>query len=331
MEYRAERHHATRATRHSRWKDTDPTVTETDVKISGEGLVILSAKATDLGTGFYHYEYAVQNLNSDRSIGSFSIPVDSGATVQNIGFHDVDYHSGEPYSGTDWPGTFSAGQVSWATTPFASNPNANAIRWGTMYNFRFDCNRVPTSGQATLGVFKPGAPTTVTGTTVIPTAGPVDCNNNGINDPCDVSCAGVCSGVSGCGQSEDCNGNTVPDECETTDCNNNGIPDDCDIAAGTSNDCNSNTVPDECDTFSTTPITSIRVASGLSQPVYIGAPGRRDKTVHCRAGRTDQDSVEWHGARDAVPEPLGGDQRGRRATCWVWRSIQISTPTVVST
>lgn len=259
------------------WKDTDPTVTETDVKISGEGLVILSAKATDLGTGFYHYEYAVQNLNSDRSIGSFSIPVDSGATVQNIGFHDVDYHSGEPYSGTDWPGTFSAGQVSWATTPFASNPNANAIRWGTMYNFRFDCNRVPTSGQATLGVFKPGAPTTVTGTTVIPTAGPVDCNNNGINDPCDVSCAGVCSGVSGCGQSEDCNGNTVPDECETTDCNNNGIPDDCDIAAGTSNDCNSNTVPDECDTFSTTPITSIRVASGLSQPVYIGAP-RGDAT-----------------------------------------------------
>ncbi|HMJ90402.1 MAG TPA: dockerin type I repeat-containing protein, partial [Candidatus Acidoferrum sp.] len=38
---------------------------------------------------------------------------------------------------------------------------ANAIRWGTMYNFRFDSNRPPQPAQATLGFFKTGTPITV--------------------------------------------------------------------------------------------------------------------------------------------------------------------------
>jgi hypothetical protein len=49
-------------------------------------------------------------------------------------------------------------------------------------------------------------------------AHPVDCNSNGIEDVCDVSCsASGCSGVVGCGQSIDCNGNFYPDECEGGD------------------------------------------------------------------------------------------------------------------
>lgn len=50
--------------------------------------------------------------------------------------------------------------------------------------------------------------------------------------------------------SEDCNGNGIPDECET-DCDGNGRPDDCDIAECTSqpacSDCNENGIPDSCD------------------------------------------------------------------------------------
>jgi len=41
-----------------------------------------------------------------------------------------------------------------------------------------------------------------------------DCNENGIDDVCDLSCAGECAGVSGCGQSLDCNSNGIPDECD---------------------------------------------------------------------------------------------------------------------
>ncbi|MCK4659312.1 MAG: right-handed parallel beta-helix repeat-containing protein, partial [Phycisphaerae bacterium] len=68
---------------------------------------------------------------------------------------------------------------------------------------------------------------------------PVDCNNNGIPDECDIAA----------GTSQDCQSNGIPDECELVDndCNTNTVPDDCDIATGTSADCNSNGVPDECD------------------------------------------------------------------------------------
>src|SRR5207248_4016980 len=38
---------------------------------------------------------------------------------------------------------------------------ANAIRWGTMYNFRFDANSPPQADNATVGFFKTGSPITV--------------------------------------------------------------------------------------------------------------------------------------------------------------------------
>ncbi len=75
-----------------------------------------------------------------------------------------------------------------------------------------------------------------------------DCNDNGIPDRCDVDCGdpgGECD-VPDCGQSEDCSGDSVPDECEP-DCNGNEVADSCDIFYGTSTDCSSNGVPDECE------------------------------------------------------------------------------------
>ena len=51
--------------------------------------------------------------------------------------------------------------MSWATETFAQNQNANAIRWGTLYNFRFDSDRPPHVTNATIGFFKTGAPMTV--------------------------------------------------------------------------------------------------------------------------------------------------------------------------
>ena len=46
--------------------------------------------------------------------------------------------------------------LTWSTETFAQNPNANAIRFGTMYNFRFDSNRPPQTANATIGFFKTG-------------------------------------------------------------------------------------------------------------------------------------------------------------------------------
>ena len=44
---------------------------------------------------------------------------------------------------------------------FAQNQNANALRWGTLYNFRFDSNRAPQAANATISFFKTGGPITV--------------------------------------------------------------------------------------------------------------------------------------------------------------------------
>jgi len=41
-----------------------------------------------------------------------------------------------------------------------------------------------------------------------------DCNGNGIDDVCDVSCSAPGCNVTGCGQSQNCNSNSTPDECE---------------------------------------------------------------------------------------------------------------------
>ena len=97
------------------WNDYDATVRETDLQVPGEGLFMLGAKVTDLGGGWWTYEYAVQNVNSHRSARAFSIPLDPTGTVSSIGFHDVDYHSGEPFSGVDWTTSIADGRITWAT------------------------------------------------------------------------------------------------------------------------------------------------------------------------------------------------------------------------
>ncbi|MEM7165052.1 MAG: hypothetical protein AAF581_06275 [Planctomycetota bacterium] len=147
----------------------DPAVQIDIVDVPSEGRFFVGHKATDLGSGNWRYDYAVFNLNSDRSSGSFSIPVPAGATVVNTGFKDVPYHSLEPYDGTDWAATVNGGSITWSSPQtFAQNPDSNALRWGTMYNFWFECDCAPATATATLGLFRPGTPSDVTTTVTAP-------------------------------------------------------------------------------------------------------------------------------------------------------------------
>jgi len=159
----------------SAWKAADPAVTETEINIPGEGKLIVSSKATALGGGQWHYEYAVYNMNSDRSVGAVTVPLAGGTTVTNVGFHDVAYHDGDGpgnvnLSGTDWPAVIGCNEVAWSTEPYATNPNANALRWATLYNFRFDANVAPAMATApiNLGLFKPGTPASITALAQVP-------------------------------------------------------------------------------------------------------------------------------------------------------------------
>ncbi len=168
------------------WPSIDPSVRLTDARVPDEGLFIVGAKVTDLGTGYWRYEYAVHNLNSDRSGQSFQAPIPCGASVTNIGFHDVNHHSGEPWDTTDWTAELSENAITWSTDPFDVDPNANALRWSTLYNFRFDVDAPPEDSMATLTLFKPGTPDAIGIPTTTPRSITSDCNNNGIIDSCEI-------------------------------------------------------------------------------------------------------------------------------------------------
>jgi Tol biopolymer transport system component len=119
----------------------------------------------------WHYEYAIYNQNLDRGIQSFSVPGGCGmGTPVNLGFHAPLNHPGfandgtvgdAGYSNAPWTMGGSSAAASWFSETFAQNPNANALRWGTLYNFRFDTGTPPTATNATIGFFKTGTPTTV--------------------------------------------------------------------------------------------------------------------------------------------------------------------------
>ncbi len=161
-----------------RWRGFDPTVTMNYVQVPDDGMYVVGSKATDLGGGQWHYEYAVYNMNGDRNGGSFGIPVPAGVTVSNIGFHGVVHRDGSgsgaiPYSTAAWSTTESGGMLTFACETPAANPNANAIRWGTTYNFRFDTNSPPASGSnnVTLGLWKNGTVPSVQVGAVVPSCG----------------------------------------------------------------------------------------------------------------------------------------------------------------
>jgi hypothetical protein len=174
------------------WTSCESGVTLVDTQVPGDGLFHVAYKTTSLGGGQYHYEIAIHNLDSDRCGGSFSIPISAGVSVTNVGFHDVAYHDGDgngnaTFSGTDWVGTLSGGALTWACESQATNNNANAIRWGSAYNFRFDANAAPVAGTATLGLWKPGSPGSMSVAMDVPGNGPVInpfCFGDGSGMPC---------------------------------------------------------------------------------------------------------------------------------------------------
>ncbi len=201
------------------WPLAESGVTLTDVQLAGEGLLVLGHKVTALGGGQWHYEYALYNMNSDDGVRSFALPAPAGVTITNIGFHDVAYRNGDGpgnvnFDGTDWPATQSGGVLTWATQTFAQNQSANALRWGTTYNFRFDANAAPTSGTITLGRYKSGGTRTVTAS--VPGAGAPDADGDGIPDASD-------------------NCPTVPNPSQA-DADSDGIGDACDTCTDTDGD-----------------------------------------------------------------------------------------------
>ena len=143
------------------------TVNQIEPDPGNDGIWFMGYKVTNPSTGVWHYEYALYNQNLDRSIQSFSVPLGPGVNISNIGFHAPRQEPGwandgtfnnQGYSSTPWTVMQDGSSITWNTETFAQNQNANAIRFGTLYNFRFDADQPPQNANATVGFFKTGSP-----------------------------------------------------------------------------------------------------------------------------------------------------------------------------
>ena len=152
------------------WAATGATVTQLVPDSGNDGIWFMGYHVTNPSAGVWHYEYALFNENLDRAIQSFSVPLGAGVNVSNTGFHAPPQHPGWAQDGTfnnqgfssmPWNVTQDASSITWSSETLAQNQNANAIRWGTLYNFRFDADQAPQTTNATVGFFKTGSPMTV--------------------------------------------------------------------------------------------------------------------------------------------------------------------------
>jgi hypothetical protein len=136
--------------------------------VSPDGRCLLASKVRDLGEGRWRYEYAIFNVDMDRQVRSFGVPIPAKVSVSDIYFSGpkqpderVSAVNGSPTDDAPWKAQNQNGQLTWAT-------NTNPLRWGVMYNFGFTSDHAPQDGQATVGLFKPGTPSSITGETRVP-------------------------------------------------------------------------------------------------------------------------------------------------------------------
>jgi hypothetical protein len=154
------------------WVATGATIQQVEPDPGNDGIFFVAYKVTGPTSGLWHYEYAIFNMNLDRAIQSFEVtyPGCFSAVLSNVGFHAPPQHPGwahdgtlgdAGYSSTPWLFTNTGQSALWNTETFAQNQNANAVRWGTLYNFRFDSNAPPIDTTANIGFFKTGTPVSV--------------------------------------------------------------------------------------------------------------------------------------------------------------------------
>jgi hypothetical protein len=148
----------------------EATISQVEPDPGNDGIWFMGYKVTNPSVGVWHYEYALYNENLDRGIQSFSVPLIPGVNISNIDFHAPPQEPGwandgtfnnQGYSSTPWTVTQAPDSITWNTETFVQNQNANAIRWGTLYNFRFDADQPPQNALAAIGFFKTGSPMTV--------------------------------------------------------------------------------------------------------------------------------------------------------------------------
>jgi hypothetical protein len=114
---------------------------------SDDGRFMVGCKVTGPVDGFWHYEFAVHNLDNHSGGAAFRVPVCASARVANAGFRDIDRDTTN-----EWAVNRTSTEVAFLMT----TPN-NSINWNTLYNFWFDCDAAPSPGTVEIDRARAGA------------------------------------------------------------------------------------------------------------------------------------------------------------------------------
>lgn len=156
---------------------------------SPDGRAIVSAHASEIGPGLWRYSYSVKNIDMDRQIDEFRVPLPAGALLQQDRFHAVRHHDepiaymgGPSISNDPWTFSRQGDEVVWSTSD-------NPIRWNTMYSFGFVTDVAPGEGDVTLGMFKNNGPASLSGVSLVPAAAdcPGDANGDSVVNLADLN------------------------------------------------------------------------------------------------------------------------------------------------
>ena len=128
----------------------DSKFTVEQISHPGDGTYYLATYVENRNNGRWDYQYALYNFDSAQGAAAFEIPLGSNLIISAETFSDVGYHSGDgnmpgtDFDGTDWSLEFSPVAMKWETSDALVDPNANALRWATLYSFGFSANAGPT-------------------------------------------------------------------------------------------------------------------------------------------------------------------------------------------
>ena len=125
--------------------DTEVIISTSNFPDIGDTFV-LGSRVVNLGVDHWEFHYAILNMNGDLGVRQLGVPnlfcANPDAQVVLTGFVAPTYHDDldDQIVNTPWnvdvDGIF--GGVVWSAETFEQNPDANAIRWGTMYSFSFE-------------------------------------------------------------------------------------------------------------------------------------------------------------------------------------------------
>lgn len=141
---------------------TTATARSSDIDTSN-GRGRLAARVTDLGNGYWRYDYVVSNFDfaigvlegaepnlkvlSNTGFTAFEVESSEAATLQNPQFAD-----GDRNSSNDWAASTVGSVLRWGTSSFGGGRTlaGNALNWGTMFRFSFEAETAPVEGVARL-------------------------------------------------------------------------------------------------------------------------------------------------------------------------------------